>query len=87
MDIRDMIKTRNLMNNNGPKTKASRSVLRVLNSVKTMEGEGFLVHRSFPTHFLQDVDPFMLLDEMGPMNLPPGRQKAHRIIHIAALRQ
>jgi hypothetical protein len=70
-----MVKTKNLMNNNDSTTKASRSVLRVLNSTKTMEGEGFLVHRSFPTHFLQDVDPFMLLDEMGPMNLPPGEAK------------
>jgi len=71
-----MNKTRNfLINNNDPTTKASRTVLRVLNSAKTMEGEGFLVHRSFPTHFLPDVDPFMLLDEMGPMNLPPSEAK------------
>lgn len=59
-----MIKT-NLTNNNDYTTKDSRSVSRILNSLKTMEGEGFLVHRSFPTHFLPDVDPFMLLDEMG----------------------
>jgi hypothetical protein len=50
-------------------------VKRIVNSVKTLEGEGFLVHRSFPTHFLPDVDPFMLLDEMGPMDLPPGEAK------------
>jgi redox-sensitive bicupin YhaK (pirin superfamily) len=52
-----------------------RSVLRVVNSAKTLEGEGFLVHRSFPTHFIPDFDPFMLLDEMGPMDLPPGEAK------------
>lgn len=71
-----MVKTKNsMMKNKDPTTNESRSVLRVLNSFKTMEGEGFLVHRSFPTHFLQDLDPFMLLDEMGPMNLPPGEAK------------
>jgi len=71
-----MVKTKNfLMNNNDSTKHASRTVLRVLNSTKTMEGEGFLVHRSFPTHFISDVDPFMLLDEMGPMNLPPGDAK------------
>jgi redox-sensitive bicupin YhaK (pirin superfamily) len=70
-----MAKTKELINNNSSKAEASRTVLRILNSTKTMEGEGFLVHRSFPTHFLPDVDPFMLLDEMGPMNLPPGEAK------------
>ncbi len=34
-----------------------------------------MVHRSFPTHFLPDFDPFMLLDEMGPMVLAPGEAK------------
>src|SRR5687768_12311774 len=71
-----MVKTKDFsINNNVATTKKSRAVLRVLNSAKTMEGEGFMVHRSFPTHFLPDVDPFMLLDEMGPMNLPPGEAK------------
>jgi quercetin 2,3-dioxygenase len=53
----------------------SRSALRVVNSDETTEGEGFVVHRSFPTHFLSDFDPFMLLDEMGPMDLAPGEAK------------
>jgi quercetin 2,3-dioxygenase len=70
-----MIKTKNLTNDNDVAAKESRSVLRILNSTKTMEGEGFLVHRSFPTHFLPDIDPFMLLDEMGPMDLAAGEAK------------
>jgi redox-sensitive bicupin YhaK (pirin superfamily) len=52
-----------------------RTVARVWNSTKTVEGEGLLVHRSFPTRAVADVDPFMLLDEMGPMNLAPGEAK------------
>src|SRR6185503_20947976 len=51
------------------------SVMRVAKSVATIEGEGFLVHRSFPTQLLNDFDPFMLLDEMGPMDLAPGEAK------------
>jgi hypothetical protein len=70
-----MAKSKHLMKNNDAITRKSRTVLRILNSTKTMEGEGFLVHRSFPTHFLPDVDPFMLLDEMGPMELAAGEAK------------
>ena len=53
----------------------TRSVSKIVDSIKTFEGEGFLVHRSFPSHFISDIDPFMLLDEMGPMDLAPGEAK------------
>jgi len=43
----------------------SRSVSRVLDSIQTLEGEGFLVHRSFPSKYLEDFDPFLLLDQFG----------------------
>ena len=52
-----------------------RSVRRVLPSVATLEGAGFLVHRPFPTAALDHFDPFLLLDEMGPMDLGPGEAK------------
>ncbi|MSQ26434.1 MAG: pirin family protein [Dehalococcoidia bacterium] len=52
-----------------------RSVTRVIDSLTTFEGEGFLVHRPFPTAGLADADPFLLLDEMGPMDLAPGEAK------------
>jgi hypothetical protein len=55
-----------------PKT---RSVRRVLPSVETLEGAGFLVHRPFPTSALDHFDPFLLLDEMGPMELGPDQAK------------
>lgn len=41
----------------------------------TLEGEGLLVHRAFPTNALQDLDPFLLLDEMGPKEFGPGELK------------
>jgi quercetin 2,3-dioxygenase len=54
---------------------ATRSVSNVINSIRTQEGEGFVVHRPFPSNSLSDFDPFLLLDEMGPMDLAPGEAK------------
>jgi quercetin 2,3-dioxygenase len=53
----------------------ARSVSGIVNCVETLEGEGFLVHRPFPTYALSDFDPFLLLDEMGPKDLAPGEAK------------
>ena len=50
----------------------SRSVERVIESVRTMEGAGFAVRRPFPTPTLNLFDPFLLLDEMGPTVYGPG---------------
>ena len=49
-----------------------RSVLHVVDSQRTREGGGFIVHRPFPTQRLMDFDPFLLLDEMGPVDYGPG---------------
>jgi quercetin 2,3-dioxygenase len=48
-----------------------RSTSRILNSVKTMEGEGLIVNRSLPSN--KEFDPFLLLDEFGPADLAPGQ--------------
>ncbi len=52
-----------------------RTVKGIVDSVEALEGEGFLVHRAFPTLALSDFDPFLLLDEMGPAELAPGEAK------------
>lgn len=52
-----------------------RTVTQVLRGEPTLEGEGFLVHRPFPSWALSQFDPFLLLDEMGPMDLKPGEAK------------
>ncbi|MGB8511025.1 MAG: pirin family protein, partial [Pyrinomonadaceae bacterium] len=52
-----------------------RTVSGVVTAVETLEGEGFLVRRPFPTYALLDFDPFLLLDEMGPKDLAPGEAK------------
>lgn len=53
----------------------SRSVARIINSIETTEGAGFVVRRSFPTNNFSDFDPFLLLDELGPVDLAPGQAK------------
>jgi len=50
-------------------------VSKVVDSVQTTEGEGLIVNRVFPTGFLSDFDPFLLLDELGPRNLRPREAK------------
>ncbi len=52
-----------------------RSIQRTVHSITTLEGEGFLVHRPFPTPALDELDPFLLLDRMGPVSLRPGEAK------------
>jgi quercetin 2,3-dioxygenase len=49
-----------------------RPVTAVVDAIETLEGGGFLVHRPFPTATLDMVDPFLLLDEMGPTEVAPG---------------
>jgi redox-sensitive bicupin YhaK (pirin superfamily) len=53
-------------------TSVSRAVVRVVDAVRQLEGEGFEVRRPFPTGALNLVDPFLLLDEMGPVEHAPG---------------
>ncbi len=49
-----------------------RPLARVVPAVRTLEGAGFVVHRPFPTGHLELFDPFLLLDEMGPVDYAPG---------------
>lgn len=55
--------------------KTGRTVSGIVNSIETLEGAGFLVRRPFPKASFSDFDPFLLLDEMGPMELAPGEAK------------
>jgi redox-sensitive bicupin YhaK (pirin superfamily) len=52
-----------------------RTVAGIVNSIETLEGGGFLVRRPFPKASFSDFDPFLLLDEMGPMDVAPGEAK------------
>src|SRR5919201_97686 len=70
-----MSKINTKTNSDEKRQYSSRSVSRIVNSVKTTEGGGFIVNRAFPTDALLDFDPFLLLDEMGPKNWKPGQAK------------
>jgi redox-sensitive bicupin YhaK (pirin superfamily) len=50
-------------------------VERVITADRQLEGGGFVVRRPFPTAGLTLVDPFLLLDEMGPAEYGPGEAK------------
>jgi redox-sensitive bicupin YhaK (pirin superfamily) len=56
-------------------TTKNRSVAGIVNSIETLEGGGFLVRRPFPKPAFSEFDPFLLLDEMGPMDVAPGEAK------------
>jgi quercetin 2,3-dioxygenase len=49
-----------------------REVSKVVQSHRQREGAGFIVRRPFPAQGLALVDPFLLLDEMGPAEYGPG---------------
>src|SRR5882762_3832595 len=51
---------------------AAREVQRIVHSPRLREGGGFVVRRPFPTAGLDHIDPFLLLDEMGPVDYAPG---------------
>ncbi|HLL01102.1 MAG TPA: pirin family protein [Myxococcaceae bacterium] len=51
----------------------SRSVSRIVTAHRQQEGAGFIVRRPFPTQGLDMVDPFLMIDEMGPVHYPPGQ--------------
>ena len=52
-----------------------RTIQSIVEAAVTLEGEGFLVHRPFPTAALEQFDPFLLIDRMGPVTLSPGEAK------------
>lgn len=49
-----------------------RTVTSVVQAHRQQEGGGFIVRRPFPTMGLSYVDPFLLIDEMGPADYGPG---------------
>ncbi|MEP7227607.1 MAG: pirin family protein [Gemmatimonadales bacterium] len=63
------------LGNKGTRAAGARTVAGIVNSIETLEGGGFLVRRPFPKASFSDFDPFLLLDEMGPMEVAPGEAK------------
>jgi redox-sensitive bicupin YhaK (pirin superfamily) len=53
-------------------TQQTREVSQLVTAHKQREGGGFIVRRPVPSLGLQLVDPFLLIDEMGPVVYAPG---------------
>src|SRR5437016_12013079 len=53
-------------------TESVREVTRVTTAHRQSEGGGFIVRRPFPGTEMDSVDPFLLIDEMGPIDYRPG---------------
>ena len=63
------------LRNEETRVRGRRTVAGIVNSIETLEGGGFLVRRPFPKASFSEFDPFLLLDEMGPMEVAPGEAK------------
>jgi redox-sensitive bicupin YhaK (pirin superfamily) len=50
-----------------------RDATRVVTAHRQEEGAGFVVRRPVPTLGLEQIDPFLLVDEMGPIDYLPGQ--------------
>ena len=48
------------------------TIRAIVNAHETTEGAGFPIRRPFPTQELDMVDPFLMLDHIGPVNWAPG---------------
>src|SRR5712664_4230243 len=54
------------------RTSAVREATKVVTGHHQMEGGGLVVRRPLPTQDLEMADPFLLIDEMGPVDYAPG---------------
>jgi redox-sensitive bicupin YhaK (pirin superfamily) len=50
----------------------TREPVRVATAQRQLEGAGFVVRRPLPSETVAIVDPFLLVDEMGPVEYGPG---------------
>ncbi len=53
----------------------TRTVAQLVHATPQLEGEGMIVTRPFPTARLDHLDPFLLLDRLGPVTHGPGEAK------------
>jgi redox-sensitive bicupin YhaK (pirin superfamily) len=60
------------MSTRAEQLKGTREVARIIAAERHVEGAGFTVRRPFPTAGVNLVDPFLLIDEFGPIDYAPG---------------
>ncbi len=59
----------------GTPVGTTRPVTSVTHAIRELEGAGFPVWRGFHGLGFADIDPFLLLDELGPLEWAPGTAK------------
>lgn len=52
-----------------------RTIKSIITAQAVPEGAGVVVRRAFPMHRLDNLDPFLLLDHLGPTDFQPGQAK------------
>jgi quercetin 2,3-dioxygenase len=52
-----------------------RAATRVYTAPRASDGDGVDLRRAFPGPAVADLDPFLLLDEMGPVDFVPGDRR------------
>ncbi len=56
-----------------PNEPNARRIRQIVTAHSQREGAGFIVRRPLPTAGLELLDPFLLIDEMGPVEHAPGK--------------
>ncbi|KAJ1678805.1 hypothetical protein EV182_003321 [Spiromyces aspiralis] len=54
------------------KSGVANQVSKLVTAHRKREGGGFIVRRSFPGHHIDMVDPFLMIDHLGPVEYGPG---------------
>ncbi|APR79457.1 Putative chromosome condensation protein [Minicystis rosea] len=54
-------------------SNSTRKVSRIVTAHRQTEGAGFVVRRPFPSAGFDLANPFLMLDEMGPVTYAPGK--------------
>src|SRR5258708_7014476 len=58
-----------------PASEGDRPVVKITTAPSGFEGEGFPVRRAFAGVHLNDLDPFIHMDQMGEVEYAPGEPK------------
>jgi len=67
------MKSENRAENRAEIRSEIRSIKEIITATAAREGAGVTVHRPFPTQAVDNIDPFLLLDHMGPVSYAPGK--------------
>src|SRR5262245_24237609 len=53
----------------------ARTIAKIIPAALAADGDGVTIHRAFPSLGLEEIDPFLLLDHLGPTTYKPGEAR------------